>query len=31
LRGIGWAAARADSVLAAFHTVSLCFVLPFAL
>jgi len=31
LRGIGWATARADSTLAAFHTISLCFVLPFTL
>ena len=31
LRGIGWAAARADSTLAVFHTISMCFVLPFVL
>jgi MFS family permease len=31
LRGIGWEAVRADGALAAFHTVSMIFVLPIAI
>ncbi len=31
LRGIGWEAVRADGALAAFHTLSMIFVLPIAL